>query len=264
MSLSEPQAELDQKNRAFWSELCGTGLARQLGITEVTPQSLALFDQTYLGFYPYLMPYLDWDLRQKRSLEIGLGFGTLSGVLISAGADYFGLDISPPSVELVRQRVEWGGLARASERVVEGSILNPPFPEQSFDFCLSVGCLHHTGNLEEAVASCYRLLKPDGRALIMLYHRYSLRRILARLRGIPKEILGGLYDRNQSGEIAPHTDFVSRAQARRLFAAFSQVTIRSHNFDDLRLTSRLVIPRRRLLGTLDRWLGLDLYIQAVK
>jgi len=69
--------------------------------------------------------------------------------------------------------------------------------------------------------------------------------------------VAALYDTNAQGEAAPHTDYVSPFQVRRLFAGFSALEIERRNFDGLPY-----IPRRRLLGTVDRVLGLDLYITA--
>ena len=68
-----------------------------------------------------------------------------------------------------------------------------------------------------------------------------------------------MYDSNEAGDAAPHTDYVSRHDARRLFGAFSEVKIDARNFDSLPY-----MPRRRLLGNVDRLLGLDLYITARK
>ncbi len=75
---------LDERNAAFWDELCGSQMARALGITDASPESLRRFDEAYLGHYPYLQQYLDHPLRDTEVLEIGLGYGTLSGQLMDA------------------------------------------------------------------------------------------------------------------------------------------------------------------------------------
>ena len=49
-----PQPALDDRNAAFWDELCGTSLARSLGINDASAESLRRFDDAYLGHYPYL------------------------------------------------------------------------------------------------------------------------------------------------------------------------------------------------------------------
>ena len=90
------QAQVDQRNAAFWSELCGTGMARALGITGESPDALQRFDDAYFGFYPYLAGYVDrFDVSDRAVLEIGLGYGTLGQYLAEQGARYHGLDIAP-------------------------------------------------------------------------------------------------------------------------------------------------------------------------
>lgn len=241
---------MDELNRDFWKELCGSGLARHLGIRDINPESLKHFDRAYLEFYPYLRGYLEPDLKHRRTLEIGLGYGTLSQLLIEAGTDYHGLDLCPEPVRMVQQRWRWTVGSEAASRVVVGSALNLPFPNDSFDSLYTIGCLHHTGDLPRAIQECRRVLAPGGRAVVMLYHRHSLRQLLGRR-------TAGHYDRNLAGEAAPHTDFVSRAQVRALFSDFRQLRIDTRNMDSLG-----PIPRRWLLGSVDRLLGLDLYIVA--
>ena len=54
-------ARADAVNAAFWDDLCGSGLAREHGVTDVSPASLARFDAAYLAFYPCLLRHLDLD-----------------------------------------------------------------------------------------------------------------------------------------------------------------------------------------------------------
>jgi SAM-dependent methyltransferase len=53
------QPGLDSRNAAFWDELCGSAMARELGITDASAESLARFDREFLAHYPYLPRYLD-------------------------------------------------------------------------------------------------------------------------------------------------------------------------------------------------------------
>src|SRR5205807_5948021 len=129
------------------------------------------------------------------------------------------------------------------------------------------GCLHHTGDLPKSVAEVHRVLKPGGRAVVMLYNRHSLRRFVFgarnRLKGMDKAqseaAFRALYDSSDDGA-APHTDFVSKADVRRLFAKFARVRIDVQNFDGFRSG----IKREWFLGNLARVVGLDLYIVADK
>jgi SAM-dependent methyltransferase len=271
--VSPGQAEIDRRNAEFWNELCGSALARQLGITEASPEALAKFDAAYMAMYPYLDGYLPGDESQGRSLiEIGLGYGTISEILAVRGLDYHGLDISPGPVEMVRYRLAQLGVNDPEERVRVGSALEIPHEDASFEHVVTIGCLHHTGDLPRAIAEVNRVLRPGGRALVMLYNRHSYRqlrmsagRALRRLRGHRSgdQEIRAAYDTNLAGEAAPATDYTSVREARRLFSGFSRVDVKRENFDDLVLP-RLAVPRNRLLGWPARIAGLDLYITAIR
>lgn len=47
------QPGLDSRNPAFWDELRGSAMARELGITAASADSLARFDREILAHYPY-------------------------------------------------------------------------------------------------------------------------------------------------------------------------------------------------------------------
>jgi SAM-dependent methyltransferase len=266
----EAQAEIDRRNAAFWDELCGTGLASQLGITESSPENLARFDAAYMGMYPYLDRYLpSRGTEAERLLEIGLGYGTVSQILAARGFDYHGLDIAAGPVEMVRYRLRELGVDDPDERVRVGSVLELDHPDESFDQVVTIGCLHHTGDLPGAVEQVRRVLRPGGQALVMIYNARSFRQVKAVLarrlrgRGPDDEEMRGSYDRNLEGEAAPATEYTSKAQAERLFSSFSEVRIRRENFDPIVLP-RLVVPRERLLGWPAHLAGLDLYVSARK
>lgn len=265
--------QLDDENAAFWTELCGTGLARSLGINGRAPGDLERFDAAYLGFYPYLSSYLDGlDAAGKRVLEIGLGYGTVGSYLVTAGADYHGLDISPAPVDMMRHRLRLAGVPRPDAAVVTGSALAVPHPDASFDAVVSIGCLHHTGDLAGGIREVARVLRRGGTALLMVYNRHSFRRLAtipaARARrSLLRTRLGAddvraMYDSDTAGSAAPHTDFATRGELRALLQSFHEVAIEARNADPLTLRGRPVVPRSVLLPTLGRWLGLDLYVLA--
>jgi SAM-dependent methyltransferase len=47
------------------------------------------------------------------------------------------------------------------------------FPDETFDWVYSHGVLHHTPDPQQAINEVWRVLKPNGRAIIMLYHKNS-------------------------------------------------------------------------------------------
>jgi len=268
------QERLDRRNADFWNEPCGTQLARSLGIREVTDDALRRFDDAYFRLYPYLRPYADDEpLRGKNVLEVGLGFGTLGQHIAERGAVYHGLDLAEEPVSIMRLRLQLLDGGRPAT-VVQGSVLAIPFADASFDYVYSIGCLHHTGSIARSVAEIERVLRPRGKAIVMLYNSRSFRqlvrvpreRLLARVTGDAQdERVRRLYDANELGEAAPHTEYVSKGDVRKLFASFRNVDVRARNFDGYSmLRGRLVLRREWFLGTIDRFLGLDLYVVAEK
>jgi ubiquinone/menaquinone biosynthesis C-methylase UbiE len=270
--------KIDQANAQFWDELCGSWLAVSLGINEVTPGNLRLFDDAYFSLYPYLHEYFVGEsLEGNKVLEIGLGYGTLGQALAEEGCDYHGLDIAAGPVAMMRYRLSQLEGSNWKGKVQIGSVLNIPYMDSSFDYVYSIGCLHHTGDIERSVSEVYRVLKDGGQALIMLYNKHSFRLLvqvpLMRVLGIfsnmkryksINEKIRSLYDTSEDGRAAPHTDFVSPREVRCIFKRFSRVKIDIRNFDNYSMGGKFLLKREWVLNNLARFLGLDLYITAIK
>jgi SAM-dependent methyltransferase len=267
----------DQANAAFWDELCGTSLARQLGIRDHSPAALQRFDDAYFALYPYLLPWVaPRRLAGKAVLEIGLGYGSLGQMLAQAEAEYTGLDIARTPVWLMQQRLALAGLPG---RVVRGSVLRLPFPSGCFDCVVSIGCFHHTGNVQRCIDECHRVLKPGGTLLFMVYNKFSFRRWVQWPRATWNDLVvtatqtrpastaavdqRRAFDANSAGTAAPETVFLSIAELRRMLRRFPSVAFAKQNCDPLAV-GRWHVPRARLLSTLGRFLGLDIYVKAVK
>lgn len=269
---SARQLEIDERNIAFWNELCGTQMATALGIDDASPESLARFDRWYLDYYPYLCRHVPLDdLEGKKVLEIGIGYGTMATQIMTGGAVYHGLDIAEGPVEMARYRAE---LLQREVDIRQGSVLDHPFDETSFDYIVSIGCLHHTGDLGGAIENVHRLLKPGGRATIMVYHSRSYRQWCkqpwstskaALLRGEHRTANADQrrdYDKNQAGDAAPETDFVSRHELHDLCRQFSEIDIAAENIGTDLLFKRMSRPTA--LKYFGPWFGLDLYCRLRK
>jgi ubiquinone/menaquinone biosynthesis C-methylase UbiE len=271
-----PQQHLDEANAEFWAELCGTHLARAVGVEDASAESLARFDRAYMDVYPYLGRYLPWH-SGERVLEIGLGYGTVGQLLAEHGLDYHGLDISPGPVGMMAHRLEMLGVGDAASRVAQGSALAIPHPDESFDVVVSIGCLHHTGDLARSIGEVARVLRKGGQAMVMVYNSHSLRAALIRVgmlrTGVWRdpvrraEFVRGLYDADVEGTAAPATEFTSAAGVRRMFADFSQVRVRRENFDNIGVGAfgrQLSIRRAVFLNNIARIAGTDLYVTATR
>ena len=125
------QIRIDSENSEFWNTLCGSVFAQSIGVTDDSPASLARFDDWFFRLYPYLDGHLDLDdLKGRRVLEVGLGYGSVGQKIAAAGADYMGLDIAAGPVGMMRRRLRQSGL---SGDATQGSILAAPFDEASFE-----------------------------------------------------------------------------------------------------------------------------------
>jgi SAM-dependent methyltransferase len=198
--------------------------------------------------------------RGRDVLEAGCGIATDGVQFARAGARYTAIDFSATGLGLARKRFEMEGLPGT---FVEGTITSLPFPPESFDLVYSMGVVHHVPETDDVIGEFHRVLRPGGRAIVMIYHRDSFNyrvtilavrralaglvlvpgaaRVLARLTGEPPEVLLGhrrllgehgltyLRDRqlftnhNTDGPGNPLSKVYSRADARRLFNRFDEV-----------------------------------------
>lgn len=154
---------------AFWkTEACGT---------HFVPDSKDLADfyqkfreQRYRTEWhiPLLIPFA--EAKGKSVLEIGTGNGADAAMFALNGARYTGVDLTDAALEATRKHFDVLGLNGEFQRE-NAEALN--FPNETFDWVYSHGVLHHTPNPQRAVDEVWRVLKPNGRAIIMLYHKHS-------------------------------------------------------------------------------------------
>jgi len=259
-------------NKVFWDELCGTGLAKSLGIEDHSLSSIERFDDAYYEFYPYLLGYIEpKKMAGKKVLEIGLGYGTVGREVAKAGANYLGMDIAENPAAMLKHSFE---LLQIPGETLQGDFLNNNFNDNTFDYVISIGCFHHTGNISRCIDEAYRILKPGGTAILMVYNQFSLRQWIrwpvATFRAL---LLGNsrsnveqrnAYDARVDGSAAPVTEFTSIRQAKKLLSKFQDIHLAKDNCDDIRVLKKWRIDRKSLLGVVGPLAGLDIYIQAQK
>jgi len=112
------------------------------------------------------------DFKEKSVLEVGLGQGADSEQIIKRGATWYGLDLTSESVDRARTRLSLRNLPH--QGVKQGSVLQIPFDEKTFDIVFSHGVLHHVPEIEAAQREIHRVLKPNGELIVMLYSKWSL------------------------------------------------------------------------------------------
>jgi len=203
------------------------------------------------------------DFRGLKVLEVGCGNGYVLSRYAQHGAEVFGIDISSPAVWLSRQRFAHMGLKGT---VQEGDAEHLPFADNVFDCVCSMGVLHHVPDTVRALSEIYRVLKPNGRLIVMFYHRHSaLYQINFRLKswitGKSRHLLLQEYD----GVGNPKGEAYSRRGLACLLADFQDVNMQLRH-----LRGHMIFPRigkfipQILLKPLEKWWGFNLYAKARK
>jgi ubiquinone/menaquinone biosynthesis C-methylase UbiE len=110
--------------------------------------------------------------RGKDVLEIGCGIGTDGLEFARNGARYTGVDLTPKSIQLAKERFGLFGVGGRLEVANGEECL--PFPDNSFDHVYSFGVIHHSPVPERIVHEIHRVLRPGGTLTVMLYNRSSI------------------------------------------------------------------------------------------
>ncbi len=103
--------------------------------------------------------------------EIGCGTGQLTNYLSIAHRAVLGVDVCLNSLRLAQRFKTANGLERAA--FAQMNLFRPGLKDGFFDFVISNGVLHHTGDPRAAFARIGRLVKPGGHVVIGLYSAYS-------------------------------------------------------------------------------------------
>jgi len=136
-------------------------------------------NQDYLRTNPYLETYFSNEnvrryLNNKKILDIGTGWGSSALSLGSCGGKVTAIDLSDASISGAMRNYELfgGGL---DVEIIKMDAENLNFQSNTFDFIFSWGVIHHSNSTEVIVEQIFRVLKPGGSGLIMVYNRLSTR-----------------------------------------------------------------------------------------
>jgi SAM-dependent methyltransferase len=165
----DANTQLKERVRAFWqAHPCGTKFTdAEMGTREFF-QRVEAHRYAKEWHIPEAADFV--GARGLRVLEIGCGLGTDGAQFAAAGADYTGVDLTDAATELARKRFQLSNL-RGEFRIADAENLD--FADETFDLVYSHGVLHHTPDTARAAREIHRVLRPGGRAIVMLYHRDS-------------------------------------------------------------------------------------------
>lgn len=103
----------------------------------------------------------------KCALDAGCGSGRYSVALRKMGiSKVVGMDYSENSINFA---IENSARLGVEVDFIQGTVLEIPFGDESFDFVFSNGVLHHTRDTEHGLAEIRRVLRENGHCWLYLY-----------------------------------------------------------------------------------------------
>ena len=178
-----PQDEVEAKrwqdaNRDFWQNHpmrydWNTAVAP----AEFSPEFYKIIDERFLSDVSHYMPWRNIpfeavipfdELKTKDVLEIGVGCGTHAQIIAPHCKSYTGIDLTEYAAKCTTERLKLAGIP-ATIRQMDAEKLQ--FPDNSFDFIWSWGVIHHSSNTRQILKEMHRVLRPGGKATVMVYNR---------------------------------------------------------------------------------------------
>ncbi|WP_028580528.1 class I SAM-dependent methyltransferase [Desulfogranum japonicum] len=243
------------KVRDFWNRNVNQFnqlLRDDVGTREFYDAAEALRYQ-YHYHLPPLFDKIASEFPHGKLLEIGCSMGNDTMQLARRGMKVTGIDITQTAIDLITERFL---LFEMSGDFQVADAENLPFEDNTFDVVYSFGVLHHTPDTVGAIEEARRVLRPNGKAFVMLYNTCSLNWLAHRLTGIP-------FDGSRA-EPCPVEKSYMPFSAKKLFKNYTSTHL---SVDYLFGTGWgqgnrfMPIALHRLLG---RVIGWHLMIEAVK
>lgn len=207
----------------FWNESsCGENL--YLKGSDARMQFHNQLEKRY-QLEPYILSFADFSAcRNKKVLEIGVGLGADHQMFAENGAILSGCDLTERAIEHTSNRLKLLELSSTLE-VADAEKL--PYADQQFDLVYSWGVIHHSPDTPAAALEIFRVMKPQGKGKIMIYHKHSmigymlwLRYGLARLK--PFTSLNEIYAQYLE---SLGTKAYTVKEAQKMFSMFTSVSI---------------------------------------
>ena len=258
-------SDSNKKNQSWWQDNPMTyDWDHDLGPTKYNKKYFNAIDEIF-GYGHSLCNNPNWpkgyilenfipydEVKEKKTLEIGCGAGLVSSHLAMAGADLTSVDLTKQAVEITKERFK---LNQLKSNITQMDAEKMDFPDNTFDFVISWGVIHHSGNMQNIIDEIYRTLKSEGKAYLMVYNKKSLRSLifapfwLGVVRGrlftnSIKEIIGEITD----GYIARH---LSEDEFSTMASSFKSIDY-SYSDEKNTISSYLLGPFGRILSPFPR------------
>src|ERR1700674_5352053 len=184
------RAKVSELIRVLAREMPETGRDRtalQLALRKRRDKAREYFDELAGKFGRSYVPGRSWQalahtvislLPALTVADLGAGEGTLAQLLAKTARKVIAVDNSPKMVEFGSKLAQKHGFKNLEYRL--GDIEDPPIAKNSVDLAILSQALHHATKPERAIQSAHRILKKNGRIVVLdlLSHRFEKAREL--------------------------------------------------------------------------------------
>lgn len=214
-ALSAPSDGVLESIREYWSKhVHDLEIARSpLGSREFFSE-LEEYRFNKLEYLPNIVDFAAY--KGKYLLEVGCGVGIDLVRFARHGAVATGVDLAEVAVGLARKNAELNNVTTTIQ-AMDGEHL--VFSDRTFDVVYAHGVLQYTKDPSKMIREIYRVLKPGGEAILMVYNGYSWLNIMSKLFRVKLE-----------HEDAPVLTKYSIGEFRRMLGPFSHVEIIPERF----------------------------------
>ena len=243
-------------------------------VKDAQPHTLSWFLEAEAYRYGEYAPWMAETMEFARHagehvLEIGGGMGTDLAEFARGGAVVTDIDLSSGHLELAKENFKLRGL---HGRFVLHDAESLVFDDNTFDVVYSNGVLHHTPNTRNVVREIHRVLKADGRVIVMMYAENSLHywRNLVWAIGLKErqldawsmgEIMSRSVERSDHAAARPLVKVYTKRRLRRLFEGFTEIDVVQRQMVAAEVPRLLAwVP----LPALGRMMGWNLIVKARK
>ena len=188
----------------------------------------------YDEYAPWMPETMEFDRHNgEELLEIGGGIGTDLAQFAAHGARVTDIDLSGGHLTLAKENFVVRGL---QGRFIQHDAETLVFDDNTFDVVYSNGVLHHTPNTRRVVGEIFRVLKPGGLAIAMVYAEDSLRywRNIVWNIGLREgqlrrhstgELMSRTVERSDNAAAHPLVKAYTNKRLRQLFEGFADTSI---------------------------------------
>ena len=122
---------------------------------------------------PDLDALKDFYRSKKRVLEVGPGSGFNTRFIAeNCPGEVFALDVSDAAFTTFENTRDLQNCC-----VVQADLMEAPFPDDTFDFIIADGVLHHTPNTRSAVEALFKKVRPGGQFFFYVYRKMGAARV---------------------------------------------------------------------------------------